>query len=615
MTQITRLSIKRFKQLKSFELDFKDTTVLIGANNSGKSSILQALHFAVSVSQTAKSVGDNINWRGDKFQVSFNPTQLLYSPISDVMSLAHGGLLQEKKTTQIEIQIDCADGTQCLITVCRGRNRNISITLTGRALGERLMNMDQPFTVYAPGLAGIPKEERYMSPGAVRRVVARGDANLVLRNVLLMLKMAEGAEKEKRKILVSNGTLSSLHADGWKGVWTSFQDDMNALFPGISLTVDFDEARDEYIEVYFRRTGKPRLPLDAGGTSILQASQILAYITLFKPSVLILDEPDSHLHPNNQRTLCNLITDLAKNHGFRALVSTHSRHVLDALSETANIVWVNNGSKVDYDTVTTASLLMEIGALDSLDYFTSSKLRCLFATEDSKAESLEALAALLASNGFKMSDTDIRPYAGCSKVDSAKVLRGFLRDKAPTVKFILHRDRDYMDDALAANFETEIASIDAFPFLTPLSDVENYFLNADHIAALNPGITSARAQEVIDEATTSTREKSINKLINLRTDAAIRARKTGPQHDAGKLAIQAVADYDADPVKWRRGKIVLNELQNLLHHELKSKPALLGVSVHLQCPKLALTREAIWPPTGKVKPIPIPAASAQKNKA
>lgn len=613
MTQITRLSIKRFKQLKSFETDFKDTTVLIGPNNSGKSSILQALHFAVSVAQTAKLVGQNINWRSDRFEVSFNPAQLLYSPVSDVMSLAYGGQLQEFQGSQIEIQIVCADGTQCTTAVRRGRNRNIAIVLSGKALGERLMSMDQPFTVYAPGLAGIPKEERYMSPGAVRRVVARGDANLVLRNVLLMLKKAEDDDRSMRLTQVANRTLASLHADGWKGVWTSFQDDMKALFPDISLIVDFDEQRDEYIEVYFRRQGKPRLPIDAGGTSILQASQILAYIALFKPSVLILDEPDSHLHPNNQRALCNLITDLAAKRGFRALVSTHSRHVLDALSETSNIVWINDGTKVAYDSVTTAAMLMEIGALDSLDYFTNSKLRCLFATEDSDKDSLDALSVLLASNGFNMSDTDIRPYAGCSKIDSAKVLRGFLRDKAPNVRFVLHRDRDYMDNTLASNFETEIRAIDAFPFLTPLSDVENYFLNANHIATLNPGIVTTRAQELIDQATVSTRDKSINKLINLRTEAAIRARNSGPAHDAGKLAIQAVADYDSDPMTWRRGKIVLNELKNLLHAELKETAKILGISTHLQCPRLASTREAIWPSAGKANAVLMPGAASPKK--
>ena len=598
MNQIEQLTLKRFKQLESFELDFKGTTVLIGANNSGKSSILQALHFAVSIAQTAKLVGEGVNWRGDKFEVSFNPSQLLYSPISDVMALAHGGVLYEQVATQIEIQIVCAGGKQCTVVVRRGRNRNIGISLTGKALGESLMDMDHPFTVYAPGLAGIPKEERYMSAGAVRRVVARGDANLVLRNVLLMLKTTEDVEKAKRWTLVAEKKLAGLNADGWQGVWTKFQDDMRALFPGIALEVKFDEARDEYIEVFFTRPGKPRLPIDAAGTSVLQASQILAYIALFKPSVLILDEPDSHLHPNNQRALCNLITVLSATQGFRALISTHSRHVLDALRDTSNIVWVNDGKKVAYDSVTTAAMLMEIGALDSIDYFANGKMQCLFATEDSSKESIDALAALLASNGFVMRDTDIRPYGGCTKIDSAKVLRGFLHDKAPTVKFVLHRDRDYMDDESAKKFETGIAALDAFPFLTSHSDVENYFVNAQHIATLNPEISVERVQELIDLATASTKEKSIAKLINIRTEFAIRNRKDGESLDAGRLAAKAYADYDADPKKWRRGKIVYGELKSLLHAELLKDAKIIAPSPHLHCQNLAAASAAIWPATG-----------------
>lgn len=464
MSQIEKLKVKRFKQLHEIELTFKDTTVLIGANNSGKSSVLQALHFAVSVAQTAKLLGEGVRWGNDKFSLSLNPAQLLYSPVSDVMSLAYGGQLREAADSRIEMEISCTDGTLCKIAVSRGRNRNIGITVSGRILGEKLMDMDKPFTVYAPGLAGIPKEERYMSPGAVRRVVARGDANLVLRNVLLMLWKIEHDETTRRQLQRVQqlkdrlNAIAAARAAGnpppadieaavpYKGGWTMFQEDMRALFPGIELDVKFDEARDELIEVYFKRPGKPKLPIDAAGTSILQASQILSYITLFSPKVLILDEPDSHLHPNNQRALCNLVMALSSTRGFRALISTHSRHVLDTVRGTAEVIWLNNGLKVDYSSVTMASMLLDLGALDSIDYFTNGNLSCLFATEDSSSESIKALEALLASNGFNMSQTEIRPYSGCSKIDSATVLRSFLKEKAPRVAFVLHRDKDYMPE-------------------------------------------------------------------------------------------------------------------------------------------------------------------------
>ena len=191
MTRLTSVAIRRFKRIETIEIPFDNVTLLIGANNSGKSSILQAIHFAVSIAQTARLIGEGVAWRNDAFELSFNPSQLLYSPVADVLSLATGGALQEPRQNQIEIELRGEDSQRCIVGLRRGRNRNIGVSIGGRQIGEQLMSVTKPFTVYAPGLAGVPKEERYMSPGLVRRFVARGDANLTLRNVLRMLKASQ----------------------------------------------------------------------------------------------------------------------------------------------------------------------------------------------------------------------------------------------------------------------------------------------------------------------------------------------------------------------------------------------------------------------------------------
>ena len=126
----------------------------------------------------------------------------------------------------------------------RGRNRNVAVSIIGRKLSERLMDLENPFTVYAPGLAGVPKEERYLSPGVVRRFVARGDANLALRNVLRMLR----DNKES---------------------WDLFVQDMQSIFSGITIGIQFDENTDENIQAHFQLPGGPSLPIYAAGTSIL----------------------------------------------------------------------------------------------------------------------------------------------------------------------------------------------------------------------------------------------------------------------------------------------------------------------------------------------------------
>lgn len=76
MSRIESVVIRRFKRLQEISINLGDVTLLIGANNAGKSSILQAIHFAVSIAQTARLVGEGVSWRNDTFEVSFNPTQL-----------------------------------------------------------------------------------------------------------------------------------------------------------------------------------------------------------------------------------------------------------------------------------------------------------------------------------------------------------------------------------------------------------------------------------------------------------------------------------------------------------------------------------------------------------
>lgn len=97
--RIQSVSIRRFKRLEEVSIPLADSTVFVGANNSGKSSVLQAIHFAVAVAQTSQLVG-GVNWAGDKYQLSFSPAQLLYAPIADVMSLASGGYLAEDPLCQ-----------------------------------------------------------------------------------------------------------------------------------------------------------------------------------------------------------------------------------------------------------------------------------------------------------------------------------------------------------------------------------------------------------------------------------------------------------------------------------------------------------------------------------
>ncbi len=52
---ISAIKIDHFKRLKQVELTLAPVTVLIGSNNSGKSSVLHGIHLAITTLQSARS--------------------------------------------------------------------------------------------------------------------------------------------------------------------------------------------------------------------------------------------------------------------------------------------------------------------------------------------------------------------------------------------------------------------------------------------------------------------------------------------------------------------------------------------------------------------------------
>jgi hypothetical protein len=236
---LNSVRVQRFKSLKDVTLTLGGhLTVLVGPNNAGKSSFLQAIQFAVSVVQSVNLDGSG-RWFGNTMSGTLAADQLVYTPLRDVQTLALGGTLRQAPESAISVEFTSADDTAS-ISVRRGRNRNVSIQCTSNTLGEELLAMDRPFSVIAPGLAGIPAYEEFRSEGIVRRAAARGDANSVFRNVLWIL-----------------------HNDP-KG-WEVFQDRLSDVFPDIVIDVSFDPATDEHIRATATREWVT-LPIDASGT-------------------------------------------------------------------------------------------------------------------------------------------------------------------------------------------------------------------------------------------------------------------------------------------------------------------------------------------------------------
>lgn len=269
------IKIERFKNIDEIEIPLEGINLLIGSNNAGKSSIQQAIQFTVSIAQTTAQ--QNARWSQDRCPSSLSSESLIYSPLRDIEALAPAGRLQTALEHAIKVTFN--ETTSSSVTIRKGKNRNISTSIEGKELGERLQSIENPYSIIVPGLAGIPSAEEYRPPSVVRKAAAKGDSNSVFRNILLLLSEDEAS-------------------------WLTFKRKFQTIFPDYDISVIFDSNVDEYIDARVI-SNEVSLPIDSCGTGILQAIQILAYYYLYKPSLLILDEPDSHLHPNNQRILAS----------------------------------------------------------------------------------------------------------------------------------------------------------------------------------------------------------------------------------------------------------------------------------------------------------------------
>lgn len=424
MSQLRAVQIERFKAIEEAPFDLGPLNVLVGANNSGKSSIIQGLHFGIGLLQTVLLAG---RWTSkDTISMSLNPTQLIYSPSENVSALALGGKLLEaiESATRFEFTLD--SGERPSVSVRKGKNRNILVLIEQAQAAKRLASLETPFSVFSPGLAGIAKAEQYLSDGVLLRAIARGDANIVLRNNLLRL---------------------------WDtSEWDAFLSDLLEIFPKVRFRVEFEDKTDEFITVDIR-SDKEWLPLELAGTGVLQATQILSYIHRFSPSIVVLDEPDSHLHPNNQRLLCALLRKVAEERGTQILLTTHSRHVVDAIGGSARFLWVRNGTVDPASEDDEIGILMDIGALDIKERVAQPGIRAIVLTED---ENVRPLEALLESSDFVLGETAVLPYFGVSTIKQLRPLVGVIQRNNPAAKIVVHRDRDYMTDDEGREWEEKI---------------------------------------------------------------------------------------------------------------------------------------------------------------
>ncbi len=358
---LTRLRIQNFKKLQEADIELGKTVVLIGPNNSGKTTALQALALwdiglrrwnerRSGEKSPEKRPGVALN-RKDMVAIPVPTARLLWRNLRTHQTsnpTTNGAAKVVTRPRSIEVIVDgIRDGRAW---VC-GLEFDFANDESVYCRPMRLAGGDSPgvmpnvaeeagkvHTAFLPPMSGLVDREFSKQPGEVAFLIGQGQTAQVLRNLCFQIWNDERRRDRWSKIVLS----------------------MRALF-GVELQEPvFIPERGEITMSY--KDGDVELDLASSGRGLQQTLLLLAYMEANPGSVLLLDEPDAHLEILRQRQIYDVLTETAEASGSQIIAASHSEEIMrEAADRDVVIAFVGRPHRVDDRVSQVAKALKQIG--------------------------------------------------------------------------------------------------------------------------------------------------------------------------------------------------------------------------------------------------------------
>jgi len=235
--------------------------------------------------------------------------------------------------------------------------------------------------------------------------------------------------------------------------------------------------------------------IEMAGTGFLQVVQIFAYLLYFKPKLLLIDEPDAHLHPGRQQLLIkSLELALTEFKETQVILTTHSSSLVRALSGNSTIHWMADGEVRAHGDVVRQR--MGWNALD--------KDIVLF-TEDGNTKYLQSIIDQWPEISNKCL---LWPVFGKGSLPNGEKAEKI--SKAMGIKVMVYFDNDFMsaEDRAAWIAHKGYDKHNIPAWYPPISDVESFFCSAEYIQDVFE-IESELANAIISDAVSQFKENEV----------------------------------------------------------------------------------------------------------
>lgn len=342
-------SAKNYRSISTaYNLPLTDYSVIVGPNNEGKSNILKGLGLALSVltgtrSQRFRRPGMMIyrsrsierfdyDWERD-FPINLQKTDPDgRSEFTCEFKLSTEELEEFRKKTQINL----STSLKSKITIGKELDTKFDYLMKGR--GKSSLNKKRP------------EITDFLSQKLILQYIP------AIRTSALAINIVENLLEKELSILEDNPeyqevikTINRLQKPIFNKIAKSLKESIKSFIPDVqSIKINNRENVGRLInsscKIYIDDGAETDLQLKGDGVISLTAISLLQHFgkqgSLDKGLILLLEEPESHLHPKAIHYLKKVLYDISNTN--QVILTTHSPIMIDRLNIKQNII-VQNG--------------------------------------------------------------------------------------------------------------------------------------------------------------------------------------------------------------------------------------------------------------------------------
>lgn len=321
---IKEVKIENFKKfgVASFEVN-QPVALFVGQNNGGKTTALQAISlWSFLITQWKQKKGGGTAKMRTGAPVT--RTEIHPTPVLEIANLWTEGQVRKKVKGSENIKITI---TLKGVNDRTGKEWEYGVQAT---FGNKELLYANPVDVKAelpeevgrifhlPPLSGVQTDEPKIDPGAQLRAIGEGRPGEILRNLLLDL------------------------SDNQPAKWETLTQAAREFFAIDILPIEYNPATDPRISVYYQSESKKdkqryKMEISSAGSGFLQFLLIAAFLLAHDNAILLIDEPDSHMHVFLQRSIFGWLQKVAAEEKAQIIISTHSEVLINS-SNIENLV-------------------------------------------------------------------------------------------------------------------------------------------------------------------------------------------------------------------------------------------------------------------------------------